>query len=97
MECLAVAVADIFEDESLAVDQVFYLIPDDNEWLNTIQEKTIKLRDIIINSAILCARTKFRSLPEHFSSILCMRVRSKERTLFRAPPNRLSDSFRLRL
>jgi len=26
-----------------------------------------------------------------------MRVRSKERTLFRAPPNRLSDSFRLRL
>lgn len=26
-----------------------------------------------------------------------MRVRSKERTIFRAPPNRLSDSFRLRL
>lgn len=31
VECLAVAVADILEDESLAVDQVFYLIPDDNE------------------------------------------------------------------
>ena len=31
VECLAVAVADIFEDESLAVDQVFYLIPGDNE------------------------------------------------------------------
>jgi len=25
------AVADILEDESLAVDQVFYLIPEDNE------------------------------------------------------------------
>jgi len=31
VECLAVAVADILEDESLAIDQVFYLIPDDNE------------------------------------------------------------------
>ncbi len=62
-----------------------------------IQEKTIKLGDIIKNSAILRPRTKFRSLPEHFSSILCMRVRSQERTIFRAPPNRLSDSFRLRL
>ena len=55
---------------------------------NNSQEKTIKLSDIIFYSAILRARTKFRSLPEHFSSILCMRVRSKERTIFRAPPNR---------
>jgi len=31
VECLGGAVADILEDESLAVDQVFYLIPEDNE------------------------------------------------------------------
>ncbi|MDI1224909.1 MULTISPECIES: hypothetical protein [Acinetobacter] len=31
VECLGGAVADILEDESLAVDQFFYLIPDDNE------------------------------------------------------------------
>ena len=60
-------------------------------------EKWIKPRDIFLNSVIIRPRTKFRSLPEHFSSILCMRVRSQERTIFRAPPNRLSDSFRLRL
>ncbi len=53
-----------------------------------MHQKAIKLNDIIKKSVILRARTKFRSLPEHFSSILCMRVRSKERTLFRAPPNR---------
>jgi len=28
IRCLAVAVADIIEDESLVVDQVFYLIPE---------------------------------------------------------------------
>lgn len=28
IKCLAVAVADIIEDESLVVDQVFYLIPE---------------------------------------------------------------------
>ena len=55
---------------------------------NLSQEKTIKLRDIILNSAILRPRTKFRSLPEHSLLSLCMRVRSKERTIFRAPPNR---------
>ena len=38
---------------------------------NLSQEKTIKLRDFILNPAILRPRTKFRSLPEHFSSILC--------------------------
>jgi len=49
-----------------------------------IQEKTIKLRDIIINSAILRARTKFRSLPEH-SLLYCVCASGPKRGQYFAP------------
>ena len=50
---------------------------------NLSQEKTIKLRDIILNSAILRPRTKFRSLPEHSFYIVYARPVQREDTISR--------------